>query len=70
VVLTGSENDSSNPAVIMVMVMALDIHGNLLHVVMMDRVHFIWHVYDVVFAVTCSIKQYNTHVHLCTIKPV
>jgi hypothetical protein len=35
------------------MVVALDIHGNLLHVVVMDRVHLVWHVYDVMFAVTC-----------------
>jgi hypothetical protein len=55
----------------MVMVVALDIHGNLLHVVMVDRVHLIRHVYDVMFAVTCSVQQHNIHIlYLCTIKPV
>ena len=39
------------------MVVALDIHGYFLHVVVMDGVHLIWHVYDVMFAVTCSIQQ-------------
>ena len=57
VVLTGSQSDSSNPAVIVMMVVALDIHGYFLHVVVMDGVHLIWHVYDVMFAVTCSIQQ-------------
>jgi len=57
VVLTVSQSDSSNPAVIMMVVVALDIHGYFLHVVVMDGVHLIWHVYDVMFAVTCSIQQ-------------
>ena len=57
VVLTCSQSDSSNPAVIVMMVVALDIHGYFLHVVVMDGVHLIWHVYDVMFAVTCSIQQ-------------
>jgi len=57
VVLTGSQSDSSIPVVMVMVVVALDIHGYFLHVVVMDGVHFIWHVYDVMFAVTCSIKQ-------------
>jgi hypothetical protein len=55
VVLTGSQNDSSNPAVIVMVVVALDIHWYFLHVVMVDGVHLIWHVYNVMFAVTCYI---------------
>lgn len=57
VVLTGSQSDSLNPAVIVMVVVALDIHGYFLHVVVMDVVHLIWHVYDVMFAVTRSIQQ-------------
>ena len=36
-------------------VVALDIHWYFLHVVMMDVVHLIWHVYNVMLAVTCYI---------------
>jgi hypothetical protein len=57
VVLTGSQSDSSNPAVMVMVVVALDIHGYFLHVVVMDGVHLIWHVYDVMFTVTCAIQQ-------------
>jgi hypothetical protein len=57
VVLTGSQSDSSNPAVIVMVIVALDINRHFLHVVVMDGVHLIWHVYDVMFAVTCSIQQ-------------
>jgi hypothetical protein len=49
-ILTFIQEGSSNPAVVMVVVMALDIHGYLLHVVVVDRVHLVWHVYDVMFA--------------------
>lgn len=38
----------------MVVVVALDVYGHLLHVVVMDRVHLVRHVYDVVFAATYS----------------
>jgi len=38
-------------------VVALDIHGYFLHVVVMDGVHLIRHVYDVMLAVTCFILQ-------------
>jgi hypothetical protein len=57
VVLTGSQSDTSNPAVIVMMVVALDIHGYFLHVVVMDCVNLVWDVYDVMFTVTCSIEQ-------------
>jgi hypothetical protein len=36
----------------MMVVVALDINRYFLHVVVMDCVHLIWHVYDVMFAVT------------------
>jgi hypothetical protein len=57
VVLTVGQSDSSEPAVMVMVVVALDIDGYFLHVVVMDGVHRIWHVYDVMFAVTCSIQQ-------------
>ena len=58
-ILTGSRSDSLNPAVIMMVVVALDVHRYFLHVVMMDCVHLVRHVYDVMFAVTCSTQQFS-----------
>lgn len=42
----------------MMMIVALDIHGNLLHVVMMDCVHLVWHVYDVMFVPSAKISWF------------
>jgi hypothetical protein len=64
-VLTYVQGDSSNPAVVMVMVVALDVHWHLLHVVVMDSVHLVRHVYDVVFAATSSVKQQGTGPNKC-----
>jgi hypothetical protein len=56
VVLTGSQKCPSNPAVIVVVVVALDVHGYLLHVMVVDRAYLVWHVYDVMFTVTSYSK--------------
>jgi hypothetical protein len=68
-VRTFIQGESSIPAVVVVVVMALDVYGHFLHVVVMDSVHLIWHVYDVVFAATSSVEQQSIglNVYLYTV---